>query len=155
MKPETAKNLSMAVMLGLALFGGVLLVGTFRQQDRFDQGVAGVSAPDWQEWAKSAAPFVLAGVSWVVTNYLGGDKNAPLPFPLPNTAPVPQPGPVPSPGPSPDLEASKNLKILQALDTLTSTLGKDSKDTTIDLRVKWGGQWYKVYFGPDEAKVAA
>lgn len=134
------------IMIAL-LFGGVFTVDTFRQQQRADSGVEGVSAPDWTEWGKSAAPFVLAAVSWVVTNYLGGDKNSPLPFPLPNNVPQPIPPAPPSP-PVPELEISSNLKVLQALDTLTSVLDKEAQAIVIDLDLTWGGKDFHIYFGP-------
>jgi hypothetical protein len=149
------------IMIISSIIGAINTANTWRQVEdanKYQQAaaaavargeeppMAAVMPPDISQWWNTLAPFVLAGASWVATNYFKVDpKTLPIPSPIP--FPSPLPGPAPSPVPSPELTG--NLKILQALDTLTSTLAGDAKDTVIDLRIRWGGQSYKVFFGPD------
>lgn len=147
------------LMIISSIAGALQTFNTWRQLDAFqnyqqvaavavaagkEPPVASVMPPDIGQWFNSLSPFILALASWAATKYLNVDPEL-LPQPLPGVIPQPQP----PPPPPYEVEQSGNLKLLQALDTLTGALSGDAKETTIDLRLRWGGQWYKVYFGPE------
>jgi len=166
----TLGGLFQLLMIISSIIGAINTVNTWRQVEdanKYQQAaaaavargeeppMAAVMPPDISQWWNTLAPFVLAGASWVATNYFKVDPKtlpipSPIPFPSPLPGPAPSPGPSPTPSPGPLQELTGNLKILQALDTLTSSLGEDSKGIVIDLHLKWKGEDIYIYFGPEK-----
>ena len=147
------------IMIISSIAGALQTFNTWRQLDAFqnyqqvaavavaagkEPPVASVMPPDIGQWFNSLYPFIFAFASWAATKWLNVDPKL-LPQPLPGVIPQPQP----PPPPPFDVEQSGNLKLLQALDTLTGVLTKDGKGVVIDLNLTWiDGEKFHIYFGP-------